>query len=99
ETLVLQRQLAIRKYSEELKQLMALLSFSTSIVKVSEELLASIAQDRKDVEEVKCTELWRNDKEPYRVKIAYMLQKLANIKNEELKGTPARYNRSEELIE
>jgi phosphoenolpyruvate carboxylase len=97
ETLTLHRQLAVMKYKEELQKLIDRLSFSTNIVKISDELAASIQYDKENVEEVRCLELCRNDKEPYRVKIGYMLEKLANTKRDDLKGTPKRYNSPDEL--
>ena len=97
ETLQLHRQLAIQKYEEKLNGLMDLLSFSTNLVTVTDELLESIRQDREQVE-LKCVELWRNTKEPYRIKLGYMLQKLANTKNDALKGSPTRYNHPNELL-
>ncbi|MHA6481040.1 phosphoenolpyruvate carboxylase [Paenibacillus sp. strain BS8-2] len=98
ETLQMHRQLAIRKYEEKLIGLMDLLSFSTNLVTVSDELLESIRKDREHVE-LKNVDLWRNMKEPYRVKLGFMLEKLANTRDEALKGTLMRYNRPEELRE
>ncbi|REK59984.1 MAG: phosphoenolpyruvate carboxylase [Thermobacillus sp.] len=97
ETFNRHRQLTVSKYRAELRKLMSLLSFSTSIVKVSEELIESIRRDCEAIGNLANMDRWRNDKEPYRIKIGYMLQKLANMKREELKGTPARYNSAEEL--
>lgn len=96
ETLQLHRQLALRKYEEKLKNLVDLLSFSTSLVTVSEELVESIRNDRAHVE-LKCVDPWRNAKEPYRIKLGFMLEKLANTRDESLKGTPTRYNHPSEL--
>lgn len=100
ETLVLHRQLAIQKYEEKLHQLMDVLSFSTNLVTVSEELIESIRSDREQVE-LKCVDLWRNTKEPYRIKVGFMMEKLANTRSDspELKGTSARYNHPDELLE
>ncbi len=98
ETLQLHRQLALRKYEEKLKNLVDLLSFSTNLVTVSEELVESIRNDRAHVE-LKCVDPWRNAKEPYRIKLAFMLEKLANTRDESLKGTPTRYNHPSELRE
>ncbi|MDF2837743.1 MAG: Phosphoenolpyruvate carboxylase, partial [Paenibacillus sp.] len=98
ETLQLHRQLAIRKYEEKLGGLMDLLSFSTNLVTVSDELLESIRKDREHVE-LKNIELWRNAKEPYRIKLGFMLGKLANTRDESLKGTLKRYNHPDELRE
>ncbi|MHA7965596.1 phosphoenolpyruvate carboxylase [Paenibacillus sp. CAU 1782] len=98
ETLQLHRQLALRKYEEKLKNLVDLLSFSTNLVTVSEELVESIRNDRAHVE-LKCVDPWRNAKEPYRIKLGFMLEKLANTRDESLKGTPTRYNHPSELRE
>ncbi len=98
ETLQLHRQLALRKYEEKLKNLVDLLSFSTNLVTVSEELVESIRNDRAHVE-LRCVDPWRNAKEPYRIKLGFMLEKLANTRDESLKGTPTRYNHPSELRE
>ncbi|MFD0715907.1 phosphoenolpyruvate carboxylase [Paenibacillus sp. GCM10027626] len=99
ETLTLHRELALKKYSEVLKQLMDLLSFSKNIVKVSDELIESIKQDRCEVEPRE-VEIWRNEKEPYRIKLGYMLQKLINTQNADLeKGSVQRYNSPQQLKE
>ncbi|WP_141505184.1 phosphoenolpyruvate carboxylase [Paenibacillus luteus] len=96
EALSLHRQLALRKYEEKLEELMDLLSFSTNLIEVSDELVESIRSDREHVE-LKCVELWRNTKEPYRIKLGFMLEKLANTRDESLKGSPMRYNHPDEL--
>lgn len=98
ETLTLHRQLAIRKYEEKLDELMGLLSFSTNLVEVTDELVESIRLDREHVE-LKCVDLWRNTKEPYRIKLGFMLEKLANTRDESLKGSLMRYNHPNELRE
>jgi phosphoenolpyruvate carboxylase len=74
------------------------LSFSTNIISISDELIDSMKRDREEVE-LRCVDIWRNEKEPYRIKICYMLQKLANARNEALKGTRQRYNSADELKE
>jgi phosphoenolpyruvate carboxylase len=96
-TLNIQRGLAIHKYETLLRSLMRKMSFSTSIVRVTDELLQSIEQDRVQVE-LRTIEPWTNDKEPYRVKLTYMLQKLQNMRDEKLKGTPQRYHSVSEFI-
>ncbi|MGG1312978.1 MULTISPECIES: phosphoenolpyruvate carboxylase [Cohnella] len=96
-TLNIQRGLAIHKYESLLRSLMRKMSFSTSIVRVTDELLQSIEQDRAQVE-LRTIEPWTNDKEPYRVKLTYMLQKLQNMRDEKLKGTPQRYHSVSEFI-
>ncbi|MFC4812782.1 phosphoenolpyruvate carboxylase [Paenibacillus sp. GCM10023250] len=97
ETLKLQRGLVLKKYEELLKEVMGHLSFSTNIVEISDELAESIRKDREQVGELKCIEIWRNEKEPYRIKLGYMLEKLVNALNDSLKGSPKRYNSAEEL--
>ncbi|MUT68003.1 phosphoenolpyruvate carboxylase [Paenibacillus sp. NEAU-GSW1] len=98
ETLTLNRQLALKKYEEKLNELTEQLSFSTNIVQVSDELIESIKRDRENVE-LKCVDLWRNAKEPYRIKLGFMLEKLVNARDESLKGSPMRYNNPSELLE
>ncbi|MCQ6560935.1 phosphoenolpyruvate carboxylase [Paenibacillus mendelii] len=98
ETLTMHRALALEKYEEQLKKLMGLLSFSTNIVEVSEELQQSIKRDREEIE-LQNVEIWRNEKETYRIKLSYMLQKLNNTLNESRKGTAKHYNNPDELKE
>ncbi|MDR0270985.1 phosphoenolpyruvate carboxylase [Paenibacillus sp.] len=90
ETLLLQRKLAIREYHRILNEYMQYLSFSTSIVEVSGELLESIAHDREHVE-ITCRSAWHNEKEPYRIKLVYMMEKISNVLDESKKGTPESY--------
>ncbi|MBP3966559.1 phosphoenolpyruvate carboxylase [Paenibacillus lignilyticus] len=96
ETLTLQRGLVLEKYEELLKDVMSQLSFSTNIIEVSQELLDSIKSDREKID-TRSVDLWRNDKEPYRVKLGYMLEKLANTSKDALKGSVKRYNSADEL--
>ncbi|UHA71745.1 phosphoenolpyruvate carboxylase [Paenibacillus sp. 481] len=98
ETLMMHRVLAVRKYEERLKDLMRTLSFSTSIVQVSDELLTSIASDRANVT-LNYAVFWHNDKEPYRIKLSYMQEKLNNVLDPSKEGTEQRYNAPEEFIE
>lgn len=98
ETLQLHRQLALNKYEEKLHDLTDLLSFSTNLVTITDELQQSIQSDREHVE-LKCVDPWRIATEPYRIKLAYMLEKLANTRDESLKGTANRYNHPRELRE
>ncbi|GFN33187.1 phosphoenolpyruvate carboxylase [Paenibacillus xylaniclasticus] len=94
ETLTLHRALALEKYSEVLHELMDILSFSTNIVEVTTELLDSIRSDRETIE-LNCVDIWRNEQEPYRIKVGYILQKLANTRE----GAVNRYNSPQELVE
>ncbi|MDN4621012.1 phosphoenolpyruvate carboxylase [Paenibacillus sp. PsM32] len=97
-TLQMQRRLAIREYQRILTDLMKSLSFSTTIIDVSEELLSSIQKDRLHVTIDKKFS-WNNENEPYRIKIAYMLRKLNNILDESKKGTAESYSHMGELLE
>ncbi|MFC4598376.1 phosphoenolpyruvate carboxylase [Cohnella hongkongensis] len=96
QTLKMQRNLAIHKYENSLRELSRHLSFSTTIVNVSDELLASIKDDAENVE-LRTVEPWTNDKEPYRVKLRYMLQKLKNMREEQFEGTKQRYDSVEQF--
>ncbi|TVX91598.1 phosphoenolpyruvate carboxylase [Paenibacillus agilis] len=98
ETMKMHRGLAIRQYDQRLRDLMRTMSFSTSIVEVSKELLDSIEWDRANVV-LKNVPEWNNPKEPYRVKIIYMLQKLHNVMEETTKGTSERYQMASEFIQ
>ncbi|MEF2247780.1 MULTISPECIES: phosphoenolpyruvate carboxylase [unclassified Paenibacillus] len=98
ETLTLHRQLVIKKYEEKLQELMELLSFSTNLVTVTPELIASIRSDREQIE-LKNIELWRNLSEPYRIKIGFILEKLANTRNDSVKNAQLRYSNPNELLE
>lgn len=97
-TLKIQRKMAVREYQRILAELFKYLSFSTTIVDVTDELLASIQKDRLQVTLNK-TPKWNNEKEPYRVKLTYMTEKLNNILDESKKDTLERYVDVKELIE
>lgn len=96
-TLRMHRKLAVREYQRILVDLMGYLSFSTSIVTVSDELITSIEEDRNNVT-LKRLEIWHNEKEPYRIKLAYMIAKVNNVMDESKRGTSEAYNSAEELI-
>jgi phosphoenolpyruvate carboxylase len=97
DTLVLQRQLVLVKYTEALRQLMSLLSFSRNIVNISDELFESIQADREYIE-LKMESAWRNDKEPYRIKLSYMLEKIRNTGSLTSMNKNKQYNSPEEFI-
>lgn len=97
ETLRMQRKLAVREYQRILSELFKHLSFSTTIVDVTDELLASIQKDRLQVTLNK-TSKWNNEKEPYRVKLTYMTEKLQNLLDDSKKDTAERYSDVSELI-
>ncbi|TBL68355.1 phosphoenolpyruvate carboxylase [Paenibacillus thalictri] len=95
ETLGLHRQMAIHKYTEQLRELMNHVSFSKNIVEVTPELLDSIAQDRERVE-LKSEEIWRNENEPYRIKTTYMIEKIQNASKSNV-SADKKYNSPEEF--
>ncbi|WP_166246159.1 phosphoenolpyruvate carboxylase [Paenibacillus turpanensis] len=99
EALMMHRQLVLRKYEASLKELKGQLSFSTSIVNVTKELLNSIEADRAAAE-LKTEDIWRNEKEPYRIKLTYMMEKLQNtrLNNDKVKYNSAEQFRDELLI-
>ncbi|MFD2673404.1 phosphoenolpyruvate carboxylase [Marinicrinis sediminis] len=98
QALTMHRSLAIKKYIESLKQIKGYLSFSTNLVEVPQELWDSIAKDRENVE-LKSEHVWRNPKEPYRIKISYMIEKLKNIASRSASETVNYYVTPEELME
>lgn len=98
ETLTLHRQLALKKYEQQLVELMKHLSFSTNIVNVTPELLASIEADKANIT-LKTEDVWRNDKEPYRIKLTYMVEKILNTQSSKGKSSAVKYNTPEELLE
>ncbi|MRN57042.1 phosphoenolpyruvate carboxylase [Paenibacillus monticola] len=98
ETLRMQRKLAIREYQRIMRELMQYLSFSTSIVNVTPELLESIELNR-GILNIDKGKMWHNDNEPYRIKLSYMIAKTQNVLDDEKKGTPERYSSPEEFID
>ncbi|WP_019640691.1 phosphoenolpyruvate carboxylase [Paenibacillus fonticola] len=98
ETLKIQRKLAVREYQRHLAELFKYLSFSTTIIDVTDELEASIQRDRLQVTLNK-TPQWLNEKEPYRVKLTYMTEKLHNLLDDSKKGSPERYAGVKDLID
>jgi phosphoenolpyruvate carboxylase len=79
-TLRRHRHLALSKYKESLQELQKRLSQSTKRVTVSDELLASIEQEKGLLEG---KEKWRNEDEVYRCKVTIMLEKLDRVGKEE----------------
>ncbi|KRE67449.1 phosphoenolpyruvate carboxylase [Paenibacillus sp. Soil750] len=96
ETLGLHRQLALQKYEEILRESLAHMSFSKNIVNVSEALIESIQCDREAMGNVQ--DVWRNEKEPYRIKTTYMIEKIHNTGNANVSSTQ-KYNSPEEFIQ
>jgi len=100
ETLALHRRLVLEKYEQALRSLMKVLSFSKNIVRISDELFESIKEDRERIA-LRPEDVWRNEKEPYRIKLTYMLEKLRNtgLANSNPRVSPqARYASPEEFI-
>lgn len=97
ETLGLHRELALKKYDEALRGVAAYMTFSKNIVQVSPELLESIELDQVRVT-LRQEEPWRNDKEPYRIKLTYMLEKIRNVVNPQAKAEE-KYCTPQELID
>ncbi|WP_135548212.1 phosphoenolpyruvate carboxylase [Paenibacillus cymbidii] len=97
ETLNMHRDLALKKYEAGLRQVLDHLSFSRNIVGVTQELLDSIERDRETTEVV-TEEVWRNEKEPYRIKASYMVQKIRNTANRSYKGKEGKYETPEAFI-
>lgn len=77
ETLTMHRRLALYKYEQLLRDLLKHMSFSKNIVQVTEELLESIRKD-KELIDLRSDDVWRNEKEPYRIKVKYMIEKIRN---------------------
>jgi phosphoenolpyruvate carboxylase len=96
ETLGLHRQLALQKYEEELKETVNHMSFSKNIVGVSGELLDSIQTDREALGNIQ--DVWRNEKEPYRIKVTYMIEKIHNTGNPAVSASQ-KYNNPDEFIQ
>lgn len=97
ETLKLHRKLAIKKYQEKLKEIFRYMSFSTNIIKVSDELLASIEQDKASMQPDE-ENIWHNEREPYRVKLSYMLEKLKNSANPKAKPPGSYYQTPDQFM-
>lgn len=97
ETLHLHRELALSKYESALRRAMDHMSFSKNIVNVTDELLESIEQDRSNIK-LNNEEAWRNEKEPYRIKLTYMLEKIHNTAAEKSpEGT--KYESAQQFID
>jgi phosphoenolpyruvate carboxylase len=82
ETLIRQRELAIKKYKEALVELMKRFSHSTTRAKVSEELIANVENDEKTY--LKIEKRWPVETEVYRRKIAIIIKRLKEVGNSEI---------------
>lgn len=79
EALALYNQRALRRLSEKIRTLATELSQSTRIVKISDELQASLEHDREKMPEVYEEYIRLDEEEPYRLKCAFMFQRVVNM--------------------
>ena len=78
ETACYQRQIVIEKYLSSITRLQELLSLSLHWSDVRQELLDSLEQDRQHLPEIYEELAIRYRQEPYRLKLAYIAQRLKN---------------------
>jgi phosphoenolpyruvate carboxylase len=78
ETACYQRGIVLDKYSQSIEQLKELLSLSLHWSKVLPELLDSLEKDKQQMPEIYENLAMRYRQEPYRLKLAYIAQKLKN---------------------
>ena len=81
ETACYQRSIVLEKYLKSVEQLQELLSLSLHWSKVVPELLDSLEQDRQRMPEIYENLAMRYRQEPYRLKLAYIFQKLKNTRD------------------
>jgi phosphoenolpyruvate carboxylase len=94
QTACYQRGLVINKYLHSLSELTAILSPSLHWCKVSQELLDSLERDRLELPQVYEEVSLRYRQEPYRMKLAYIQQRLENTlqRNKSLANPEERQN-------
>jgi phosphoenolpyruvate carboxylase len=78
ETACYQRGIVLDKYAQSIEQLKELLSLSLHWSKVLPELLDSLEKDKQQMPEIYENLAMRYRQEPYRLKLAYIVQKLKN---------------------
>ncbi|MEN9206668.1 MAG: phosphoenolpyruvate carboxylase [Gloeomargarita sp. GMQP_bins_120] len=78
QTAVFQREMVLKKYLQSVEKLISLLSLSLHWSNVLPELLESLEQDKLQMPEVYDQYAVRYRHEPYRLKLAYMRQRLQN---------------------
>jgi phosphoenolpyruvate carboxylase len=78
EALARGRALALARYREQARDLAAALGLTTSLVKVSDELAASVARDERELAEYAERIGDQNSDEPYRRKLSFMWWRLGN---------------------
>lgn len=96
-TLEMHRTAALAKYEATIRESLDYMSFSSNIVKVTDELLSSIEADRETID-LDVVEAWRNENEPYRIKLTYMLEKLHNTGKPYVANAKASYRTTDEFI-
>ena len=97
ETACYQRSMVIEKYLKSIEQLQELLSLSLHWSDVRQELLDSLEQDQQQIPEVYDELAIRYRQEPYRLKLAYIAQRLRNTleRNHALSSVAGRQSISE----
>ncbi len=78
QTMDMHRALVLRKYEQALCNAHVQLSFSTTLVQVTDALLASIAEDKRAAF-LPVEKQWRTESEPYRVKLSHMIARLRRM--------------------
>ena len=103
ETIVVQVGHAIRVISEAMSKLRQSLSVSTRIIKVSEELKASVERDLANIPEFEARYRRLNAREPYRLKTTAIVHRLELTRKRHAAGTPhvpgRDYQNTEELLD
>ena len=94
---------AIRVISEAMSKLRQSLSVSTRIIKVSEELQASVERDLANIPEFEARYRRLNAREPYRLKTTAIVHRLELTRKRHAAGTPhvpgRDYQNTEELLD
>ncbi len=98
-----QRAAALRNLTGVVEQLVATLSISTRVARISDGLRAGLAADRAALPQVYARYASLNAEEPYRLKCSYILQRLLNTRHRLAEGAPPRpgleYARTSELLD
>jgi phosphoenolpyruvate carboxylase len=81
DTACYQRSLVLEKYINSIQQLSSLLSLSIHWSSIGADLLTSLEQDRAKMPEIYEKLAIRYRQEPYRLKLAYIQQRLENTRN------------------
>ena len=107
EALCRQRDLAVRRYMQAVRGLMARFAQSTRLVPVSDDLLRSVAEDERRFAPPPVGFIRWNEDEPYRRKLAVMYWRLELLRRHNLalqsgwsqrpQGTEGRYRTAEEF--